>query len=166
MPFVNEIWNKSRRYLKLVVLQRSTPDNIALSFAIGTFIAIIPMFGAGILLGLAIAFMFRKLNKIALMSAFVVWNPLFTVPLIALSGNIGNLLFDGMEVVKYELEFFNNFFTFTRRFLVGNLIIDAIFTLISYFAIKHLFIWYQKRREMRKLKAACKKEAFAVVPKE
>lgn len=161
MLSVKEIIRRSKHYLKVVVSLRSTPENIALSFAIGTFIAIIPMFGVGILIGLLIAIMFKKLNKIALMLAFVVWNPLFTVPILALSGKIGDILFHGVEVMKYEIDFFNHFFTFTRRFLVGNLILDVILSVSSYFVIKKLFYWYKKRKQKRQaLRQKVEKASF------
>jgi len=166
MLSVKEIIRRSKHYLKVVVSLRSSPENIALSFAIGTFIAIIPMFGVGILIGLMIAILFKKLNKIALMLAFVVWNPLFTVPLFALSGKIGDILFHGVEVMKYEIDFFNHLFTFTRRFMIGNLMLDVILSVFSYFVIKKLFYWYKKRKQRRQEQRLADKKAYVVISKE
>ncbi|NLJ08105.1 MAG: DUF2062 domain-containing protein [Sphingobacteriales bacterium] len=138
-----------RTFLVKIIRQNASPHRLALSFAIGTFIAILPLFGFGIILGLIVVMVFRQLNKPALMSAFVVWNPLIVVPLMAISYQIGDIFFGSAEVIKYKIELLNHLITFTRRFLVGHLIITADLSIISYLVIRFAAFLYELRKKKR-----------------
>ncbi|HRU67279.1 MAG TPA: DUF2062 domain-containing protein [Bacteroidia bacterium] len=135
-----------RTFLVKIIRQNASPHRLALSFAIGTFIAILPLFGFGIILGLIVVMVFKQLNKPALMSAFVVWNPLIVVPLMAISYHI---FFGSAEVIKYKIELLNHLITFTRRFLVGHLIITADLSIISYLVIRFAAFLYELRKKKR-----------------
>lgn len=108
---------------------------VARSFAIGTFIALLPTVGLGFFFTLLLLVYFTSLHKPAALSAFVVWNPLVQVPLYALSAIIGGLIFSGMPVVSYDFAFLDHVVNFTRRVFIGNLIVTTTLTIISYLAV-------------------------------
>lgn len=113
-----------------------TPHNIGLGLALGTFIALLPTFGFGLIVALGIVFWFPHINKPATVFAFIFWNPLSQIPIYLLSIHLGSFLFDGMPVVKYNIEVLNQFYTFTRRFLVAHIIVSLACSLIMYLAIR------------------------------
>ena len=121
-----------------------TPHDIALGLAWGTFIALLPTFGFSILLALLFSFMFPHINRPAIIVALIVWNPLVQIPIYAASFQIGSLLFEGMPVVKYNIEVLNQFYTFTRRFLVAHLAITFTLSLFTYLSsrlvLKHFIV--------------------------
>jgi len=162
-----KILTRLKCYLRRISQLNASPRIIALSFAIGSFIAIIPLFGFGILIGLSVIFIFKKLNKIALMSAFIIWNPLILAPIITFSYKLGDIIFSGVEIVKYEMMFLNHFFTFTRRFLVGNMIIDFSLSLISFVVVYFLVLFYRKKQFKRsQVKVITSESSFENIIKE
>lgn len=126
---------------------QATPHNIALGFSIGTFIAILPTFGTGIFFGLLVALLYKKLNKLALFIAFAIWNPFVLIPLSALAFQIGNFIFQGVPVVEYEVSIFYEFFSITRRLLVGSLILATIISGSAYIILYRVVQVYKKVQE-------------------
>lgn len=110
-------------------------DLIARSFSIGTFIALLPTFGFGIVIAGLLLLFFASLNRPAIIAAFAVWNPLVQIPLYILSFEIGIILYGNAPVVAYDIEFLNQVFTITQRVLIGNFIITSCITMISYLTV-------------------------------
>jgi len=126
---------KLKNHFIEVLKIKKTPQSIALGFAIGTFIAILPTFGLGLLIALFIISLFPKLSKISLIFAFVIWNPFVLISLYGLSYKLGEFLFGPAPYIHYKLNLFEKVYFLTRRYLVGNLIISLILSIISYLSI-------------------------------
>jgi uncharacterized protein (DUF2062 family) len=116
----------------------STPHHIAMGFASGTLISLLPTPGFNILLGLLILFLFPKFNKMALFGAMAVWNPLTTPLVYSASFYIGNLIFGNDPFVDIKLNFLTYFWHYSRRFLVGNFILAISGTIISYLLVYNI----------------------------
>lgn len=108
---------------------------VAFSFALGTFLALLPTLGFAPFLGLLLLVLVPALHKPALLTAFVVWNPLVQIPLYTLSIAIGSALFSGMPIVSFDIAFLDHVYNLTRRVLVGNLIVTSTLSVVSYFTI-------------------------------
>lgn len=129
-------------YLKLLRL-KDPPEKIALSFSIGVFIGIFPTFGFGGILVVLISYIF-KLNYVAGLLGTFIMN-YFTSPFFwTLSYFIGDLIFSG----KLEWKNFSRqtFKSFALSYLVGNIIVSTIFSLIAYYLVKKIVTSYRKRR--------------------
>jgi uncharacterized protein len=137
---------KLREHFREVIEVKTTPHGIALGFAIGTVIAVLPTFGLGALVGLLIVLIFKRISKISLFLAFAFWNPLILIPLTGLSYFIGNFLLQGEPVIKFKIEIINYAFIYTRRFLVGNLIVSTTAAILSYFIVLFLVKKYKKKQ--------------------
>ncbi len=109
-----------------------TPHEIAAGFAIGTFISLLPTFGFSIILVTLFLLLFPKVNRPATVIALAFWNPILQVPIYTLSYEIGSMIFGDLPVVKYNIEILNQFFTLTRRLVVGNLITTSLLSVLSY----------------------------------
>lgn len=127
-----KIKDKLTSHFHEVLKTKTSPHSIALGFSIGTFIAVLPTPGFGVLFGLLVILLFKKVNKLALLIAFGVWNPVTLIPVYILSYRIGGMLFGSLPVVKYEVVLVNQAYNFTRRFLVGNILLALILSLACY----------------------------------
>jgi uncharacterized protein len=127
---------KIKHHFHEVIRTKKSPHSIALGFAIGTFIGILPTPGLNILFGLIIILIFEKVNKFTLFFAIFFWNTLTLAPVHYLSFKIGVLLFGSAQVVKSDFVMLDFLYTFARRYLVGNLILAVTLSIASYFIVK------------------------------
>jgi len=136
-------WNK---HWHSVLQAHNCPHDIAIGFAIGTLIAILPTPGLNIFIGILIILISKNINKIALFGAMALWNPIAQVPLYVLSYKMGDLLFGALPVVEYDVSITYLVMHFTRRFLVGNSIVAVTMATLSYFVVKYIAQRAQKRK--------------------
>src|SRR3990167_1033381 len=135
-----------KRHFEEIIKIKTKPREIALGFAIGTLIEFfVPIPILDIIVALVVASIFERLSKISLFGALLFWNFLITWPLITLSIKIGNLIFGSENIVRYNIEIFNYAYNFTRRLLVGNIIIGSCLAFISYFAVWFITKKYQEK---------------------
>ena len=132
-------------HMKDILSAEKTAHSIALGFSVGSFIAILPLFGLSIVVGLAIALLWKDVHKIALFFALAFWNPVSLVPVYLLSFHIGDLLFGNTPIVEYELDLVYRVFHLSRRLLVGNLLLGLFIALCSYPLMKRLVCAYRTR---------------------
>jgi len=128
MKFTRKLKNEWEKLL----LGDFTPHTIAFGLAIGSMVALLPTFGFSILLALLLIFIFPNINRPAIFVSLIIWNPLFQIPIYALSFHFGSVLFADATLIKYDIEILNQLYTFTRRFLVAHLIIVFSITITTY----------------------------------
>ncbi len=134
----HKIKNKIKKHFEEVLRIKTSPHSIALGFAIGSAIALFPTFGLGGLIGLAIVLIFEKVSKLSLFAGLAFWNPLVLIPTYGLSYKIGAFLLKNAPSKTYNLWIFNQLFNYSRRFLLGNLILTITLTLLGYFIVLFL----------------------------
>jgi hypothetical protein len=148
---------KIKRHLGEVVSIKKSPHSIAAGFAIGTLIAVLPTFGLGIFIGLLVLLIFKRVSKISMFISFALWNPFILALLYPVSYSIGNLIFRKEPVKIYDVEILNNIFVYSRRFLLGSLVLSVTLAIASYLLILILVYRYHHRnlqgfkQEVRKL---------------
>lgn len=118
--------------LKAALSGHSSDHEIALGFTVGTAISILPTPGFNLLLGALFIAVYPHVNKLAVFGAMAVYNPIFMIPFYWASYQIGALLFGPDPVVHYDVVVLNQAFEFTRRYLVGNLVVTAATSAITY----------------------------------
>ena len=114
-----------------------SPAALALGVALGTFLALLPTFGFSAFIALALLPFLKRINRPAVFVAIFFWNPIVQIPVYAASLQLGSLIFAGAPIVHYDIELLNHLYTFTRRFLVGHLIMTIGLTATS-FALTYL----------------------------
>ncbi len=117
---------------------KDSPHSIALGFAIGTFINFLPTPGLNIILCFLVVLFYDKVNKYSLFSTILIWNPFVMAPVYFGSYALGDVLFGSAPIVKYNTLIMNTLYEFSRRYLVGNLIIAMTATVIAYFLVKFI----------------------------
>ena len=68
---VKKFKEKLKHHFQEVLKTKTSPHSIALGFAIGTLIDILPTLGFGFFLGLLVGLIFEKVNKYSLFGAII-----------------------------------------------------------------------------------------------
>ena len=122
----------------------ASAQNQALGFALGTFISLLPTPGFNLALTLLLASWFR-LHKATVFLSLAVWNVFVTAPFFALSYRLGNWLFPAPATATVTEQWQAQAISFVQGFLVGNLIIAAGVTAVSYTFVLSI-IWLLRER--------------------
>lgn len=125
-----------------------TPREIAGSFALGTFITMLPTWGVGVLVFFVLARVFDWINKISLFASVAVFNPVVKWGVYASSFALGFFLLgpvDGFGVG--DVPSTGDGSAIFVRLLVGNTILAVVATLVAYLVVHRLVVAYN-RREM------------------
>jgi len=147
---IGKLRKKLKKHFREVLEIKTSPTSIASGFAVGTFFALFPTFGLELIIIPIIIFIFKKISKISLGSAYIVWNPLITFPLYALGFKIGNSLLADVPIKTYRFEVLSQFYAYSRRFLVGNFILAVVISIVSYFAVLYLVRYFRRRKALSK----------------
>jgi len=132
-----------KEHFKEVLRIKTSPHSIALGFAIGTLIAILPTFGFTYLIAIIVMLVYAKESKIALFGALLLWNPFVLFPVYTLSYRLGDFILKGYPAI-YSLQGIEQFRYATLRFLVGNFVIAVLFSVTSYFILRKLVSYSKK----------------------
>ena len=139
------------RHFSEVLKTKTSDHSVASGFALGVLISLLPTPGFSILLGIALVAIFKQINKFALFLAMAVWNIWTVMPLYWLSFKLGDLIFAEAPVVNVEIQAFAQALSFTRRFLIGNLIVSIPFSILNYYLVRYIIIKVRTGREDKKL---------------
>lgn len=147
----DKIKAKIKHHFSEVLKTKRSPHAIAIGFAVGTLINILPTPGLNIPITIMIILIFERINKYSLLSALAFWNP-FTLPFVyVLDYKVGNLLFNLTNLTQQNLSAFGQIFQYASKFITGSLIVATIFSILSYFIVKYSII-YLKYVRKNKLK--------------
>ena len=94
---------------------------------------------------------FPKMNKIALASSFVVWNPALTIPINVASVKLGQTIIG--ELLHIQGQYENDFIKWAKVSLnvfVGSLLISSLVSIVIYFGLKYAITKYQNNRKNKK----------------
>ena len=151
-------FTKIKRWIKLhyykIVRIDDPPYKIARGVAIGVFMGIFPTFGLGILFAIVAAYILKANRAAAVLGSFIM-NPL-TIPFFwTISAAVGGVIFwEDRELVMSSVknhQFLNGIGWVYVVFLIGNLIVSAAFSALSYFITKKWVVEHRKKKAMRML---------------
>lgn len=161
----NNIKKHITKHYDKAIKQKATPHSIAIGFSIGTFIAIFPTFGLGLLVVLFIMLFYKSMSKIAAIAGLAFWNIFMMLPIFYFSSKIGKFVVNelGLKILETDLKFreiirakpfsWHDFWEFmnayARDYLIGNTILACIISVICYFIIKEAVKDYRKLKELR-----------------
>ena len=138
-------------FVQKLANENSTPTSIALGFTLGTFIAILPTPGFGAFLAISLTLVFKVFNRLAVIVAVTIWNPLLLVPLYYLSYRLGSVLLARPIDLHEELSLYEMLSEYTYSFLVGDIILALLIATVSYVGIYRLMTVYIRHQRLRKL---------------
>jgi uncharacterized protein len=138
--------HRVRGMLHLVLRVEDTPGRVALSFAIGVFIAFSPVLGihTGLALGLAFAF---RLNRVAILTGAWINNPWTIAPMYLAGTLLGCALLGvpsaGLESINWNLHgrafyaaLLEGLRPYLLPYLVGNTLLGLVFGALAYLLVR------------------------------
>lgn len=144
---ISNLRSKIIGYHDDMLKSNSSAESIAMGFSLATLIAILPTPGFGIFLSLFIALFFKKINKVAIVASFAIWNPLVLAPVYWLSYILGDVLYQPDPSMHFDLAIFNQLYHYSGKFILGNATIAITFAILGY-----LFVFTLAQNYLRKKK--------------
>lgn len=148
---ISKIRHKFINYSKEILKNNGNPESIAMGFSLGTLIAILPTPGFGLFLALFIALFFKKINKIAIIASFTLWNPLVLAPIYWFSYVLGDFFYTPDPSIKFDLAIFDHLYHYSGKFILGNATIALIMSTLGYVVIYTLVQKYLRKQEIQHL---------------
>ncbi len=130
------------KFFKVLLKENATPMGLALSAAVGTILAVIPIIG---LHSIAIIYVTARLhlNKIMALSIQVIYSPPF-VPFVCIE--TGHYILNGVFITDFSLAgFMENFQNYFLDWLVGSLILVPVYTIVAFIAVYFITAKIQKK---------------------
>jgi len=126
---------------------------VALGFGVGSFIALLPTPGLSLFIGLGVAALMKPASRPGVLLAMVIWNIWTLIPIFAASAWLGEVLFSQEQKMYFHAEFLNQVVHFTRRLLIGNLIISIPLSFGCYYLALRIINKLRKRKIRRAVMA-------------
>ena len=138
--------DRLRRTLHLLLQLSDTPHRIALSFAIGVWIAFSPLLGIHTGLALAIAYLFRLSRASILIGAYVN-NPWTIAPMYTAGTVLGSYMLgistEGLSEIDWSLHghafyaaMLQGLRPYVWPYIVGNTVLGSFAAVAAYFALR------------------------------
>lgn len=135
--------DRTREELHSAFSEDNSPREIASSFALGTFVTMLPTLGVGLLVFVVIVYVSSWVSKIALFASVLVFNPVVKWGVYAASFGLGVLLLGPVEGVSMTDVSISAGPEIVARLLIGNLILAVLATIGSYVVVHRLAIRYE-----------------------
>lgn len=144
---VRELATRAREELLLSVTEQTTPKQVAGSFAIGTFITMLPTLGAGFIVFAILLYFSKWINKVALLASVIVFNPVVKWGVYIASITLGFVLLGPVEgFAAGDVPSLDEGWDIVLRLVVGNLILAVVAAVIAYIAVYRLMTAYERER--------------------
>lgn len=137
--------NRVRRELQRSFSESYTSREIAGSFAVGTFITVLPTLGTGLILFVVIVALVDRVSKIALFASVLVFNPVIKWGVYGTSFWLGSLLLGPVGGPSLSGRSLSVGPDLLLRLLVGNLILAVIASIVGYVVVLRLVRTYRSR---------------------
>ncbi|WP_459878372.1 DUF2062 domain-containing protein [Halorubrum gandharaense] len=121
------------------------------SFALGVFITMLPTLGTGLAVFVVLAWLFDRINKVAIFASVIVFNPVVKWGVYAASFTLGVFLLGPVEGVSATQVSLSAGPEIVARLLVGNLILAVVAAVPSYVICLRLVDAYQARQVVETL---------------
>ena len=141
------IKEKLKHHFQELAKSRTSENSIAAGFAIGTAIGLFPTPGFGTMLGVLIALILEKVNKVSIFVAMAVWNPIVCAPFHVLSYKLGDVIVGSNELILFNSSFLSRASNFSIRYAIGNIIITVSISSLCFFLAKYAVMLYRRRKK-------------------
>ncbi len=144
--------NKIKHHFHEVLRTKTSDHEIALGFAVGTFLEIFFLLpGLGLIISFLVILLYSRLSKYAIFLALIFWNVLFIAPIYVLSYHVGNFISEIFPAVDFNINipFYNNAISLGKRFLVGHFLVSFVFSIFIYFIARWVIKTYRQRLDFK-----------------
>ncbi|HLP79263.1 MAG TPA: DUF2062 domain-containing protein [Acidobacteriota bacterium] len=147
---VTDFFNKFSSKLQQTAAMKISDHRIGMSFAVGTFFALLPISVFAVGICVTLIFFFRKLHKLSLFLSLVFWNPLWNVLFFAPAVTIGQFLLGDAKLFD-TIPYLGKILSVSQDYMVGISVIAIYMSLLSYFAIRLVVKLHRIRRLEKEL---------------
>lgn len=144
---VKEVLTEVKDRLIKAFVEDHTSHEVAFSYSLGVFITALPSLGTGLLVFIALAFLFDRISKIALFASVVVLNPVVKWGVYGASYSLGRWILGpvpGVTFSQADISLSAGPDLLVRLWL-GNLILATIFAVIGYFVALRVVNEFRQR---------------------
>jgi len=145
---IGKYWEKAKSEIVDSIREDYTPHETAFSFALGTFIVLIPTSAMGLFILGAIAVTFERINRIALFSTALVFNPVVNMAFYSLSYFTGSLIFWISTIPDLDLFSLTQTFTLSQNLILGSIITALPISLVSYLIVHRISVFIQSNEKI------------------
>jgi uncharacterized protein len=160
---ISNLRSKIIGYHDDILRSNGSAESIAMGFSLATLIAILPTPGFGLFLALFVALFFKKINKVAIVASFAIWNPLVLAPVYWLSYILGDVLYQPDPSMHFDLAIFNQLYHYSGKFILGNATIAITCAILGYLLIYSLAQNYLRKKKIQLLLEACPPQKDIIV---
>ncbi|MGZ0747096.1 DUF2062 domain-containing protein [Haloparvum sp. AD34] len=125
--------DRTRGVLHQAFTRDHSSKEVAGSFALGVFITMLPTLGVGFLAFVALAFVFKRLSKLALFASVIVFNPVVKWGVYGASYGLGVFLLGPVEGISVSEVSLTAAPAVVYRLVLGNTILAIVAAVPSYF---------------------------------
>ena len=129
---IRRYYEKAKSEIIESIKEEHTPHETAFSFALGAFIILIPTSAMGLFILGAIAVTFDRINRIALFSTAVVFNPAVNMAFYGLSYFTGSIILGSPSLPDLEMFSLTQTFMMSQNIIIGSLVTAFLISSISY----------------------------------
>ncbi|MFY0627755.1 MAG: DUF2062 domain-containing protein [Reichenbachiella sp.] len=139
--YKNRLKFKLKRDFIKILQSEDSIRLIAISYGIGTFVALMPAPGFCTIVALILVAIFRRLSKLSVFIAILLYNAVTIIPFYWVGLLIGGFIFSEPHVPVTEIDYANILVENGKRFVVGTLVIVIPYSIASSF----FALWFIKR---------------------
>lgn len=132
-----------RERLHAAFKEDHTPREIAGSFALGTFVTMLPTFGIGLVLFAVFAYVFEWVSKLALLATVLIFNPMVKWGVYVASYVLGSILLAPSGEVELTQISLSASREVLLRLVVGNLILASLGTVVGYIVVYRFAVRFE-----------------------
>jgi len=130
------------KFFKILLKENATPLGLALSGAVGTIFAVLPIIGLHTIVIIYVTSRLH-LNKIMALSIQIIYSPPF-VPFVCIEA--GHYILNGSFITDFSLSnFMENWQVYFLDWLVGSLILLPLYTIVAFLAVYFAALKIQKK---------------------
>jgi uncharacterized protein (DUF2062 family) len=124
-----------------------TPHQVATSFALGTFICMLPTLGVGLAFFLVLSFVFRSMNKLALFASAVIFNPILKTGVWVISLALGFLVLGSVDgFAAGDVPTLSDGTAIVLRLVFGSILLAIPTAILAYAGMYRVVVAYERRQ--------------------
>lgn len=139
--------SRVRRAVRASLTEDYTPHQVASSFAIGTFICMLPTLGIGLAVFFVLSFIFRWMNKLALFASAAIFNPIVKTGVWVISLAIGFLVLGSVEGFAIgDVPTLEDGSAIVIRLVFGSFILAIPTAILAYVGMYRVVVLYDRHQ--------------------
>jgi uncharacterized protein (DUF2062 family) len=136
-----------RHAVRASLTEEYTPHQVATSFAVGTFICMLPTLGVGLAFFVVLSFVFRSMNKLALFASAVIFNPFLKTGVWVISLAIGFFVLGSVDgFAAGDVPTLSDGSAIVLRLVFGSVVLAIPTAMLAYAGMYRVVVAYERKQ--------------------